>query len=62
MGIFDSPSDLCPEQFKKITEEVEAACKKPTKEELLNAFNSGETVEDGLEEVFRLGQERFLAK
>lgn len=36
--------------------------KKPTNEELLKAFNSGETVEDGLEEVFRLGQKHFLAK
>lgn len=35
---------------------------KPGKEELLQAFNSGETVDDGLEEVFRLGQRHFLAK
>ena len=34
----------------------------PSREELLVAFNSAETIEDGLEEVFRLGQKHWLAK
>ena len=61
MGIFDF-TPLSPEESKRITEQLETASKKPTKDDLLNAFNSGETVEDGLEEVFRLGQKYFLAK
>ena len=59
---FDHFQEMKPQEVERVKNLLKFTEIKPSREELLKAFNSGETVEDGLEEVFRLGQRHFLAK